>query len=130
VVYERFGEQTWWCVECGRDWDAHGPSPSIGDDSALAGHRESQAARPEALSSLIPPAEALMRDQFGCRCRQSDSDNVDSVSTRDYVKTREYTFCRCRACGDVWRERHGVLRSLKESRRRRTDDRLRPARVA
>ena len=30
VVYERFGEQTWWCVECGHDWDAHGPLLSIG----------------------------------------------------------------------------------------------------
>jgi len=43
VVFERFGKQTWWCVDCGHDWDAHGPSLSTG-----ATQRE------EAIATLAP----------------------------------------------------------------------------
>jgi uncharacterized Zn finger protein len=73
-----------------------------------------------------------MRDQFsvGCRCGQSDSEDVDPVSTTEYVRTREYTFCRCRGCGEVWRERHLAQHAVSEWCRRSTDDRLRPALVA
>jgi ribosomal protein L37AE/L43A len=47
VIYERFGTETWWCVECGLDWDAHGPSLSIGTTQ-----------RAEAIATLAP---ALVR---------------------------------------------------------------------
>lgn len=54
----------------------------------------------------------------------------DAVSTRESVRTRDYTFYRCHGCGEVWRERHGVLRPFTKQRRRSTDLRLQPARVA
>ena len=43
VIYERFGTETWWCADCGRDWDAHPPSLSIGITQ-----------RSEAIATLAP----------------------------------------------------------------------------
>jgi hypothetical protein len=76
------------------------------------------------------PVESLMRDQFSVACRCGQSVDPNSVSTRESVRTRDYTFYRCHGCGEVWRERHGVLRSFNKQRRRSTDHRLQPARVA